>query len=150
MFSRIWWLLFLHHGLFSSSEPIKPLKIAICLTGQLARFEILSKIKNVFFANADLGHTVHVFILLDNNVTDVKQTFWRYDYSTNPYSKMTRQDLKAFIDSRVEKAGYSFDQIRVRTKFAFPAQRNFTIRGNKIPVTDKTGKGILCLYFCYP
>jgi hypothetical protein len=35
--------------------------------------------------------------------------------------------------------GYSLNQINTRVKYASPTQRNFTIRGSKIPVTDKTG-----------
>jgi len=88
----------------------------------------------VIVVNADRGHVQHVFVLLDDNVTDAKQTFWRYDYSPNPYSGMNRKDLKKIMDERIKTNGYDFEtQIRVRTRFAPPAQRNFSIRGHKIP-----------------
>lgn len=132
----------------STSAPTKsasgPMKIAFLVTGQLARLELVSKIENIFIANAAAGHIVHVFFLLDHNITEVKQTFWRYDYDNTPYRRMNRQDLKNFVDQRVEAAGFnSQTQIFTRTRFEYPAQTNFSVRPNDypggIPVTDKIG-----------
>ena len=49
----------------------KKLNLAFCLTGQLARLELLSKINNIFIANAQKGNRVDVFVLLDNNAQEV-------------------------------------------------------------------------------
>jgi hypothetical protein len=43
-------------------------KVAFCLTGQLARFEIISKIKNIFIPNAKIGTLIHNFILLGDQI----------------------------------------------------------------------------------
>jgi hypothetical protein len=99
----------------------------------------MSKIKHIFLPNAARGTHVGVFALLDNNVSDVKQTFWRTDYSTNPFVHMNRQDLKAYIDKYVRMAGFNDDDIRVRTLFMPPPQRNFSTNDGVIPVTDKSG-----------
>jgi hypothetical protein len=120
------------------------MKLAFCVSGQLARFEIVSKIKNVFVANTLIGHHVDVFILLDPDVKEVKQTFWRFDYSTNPYNDMTSDELKKHVEELINKnlvqVGLKPEgQITVRSRFEEPAQRNFSVRNNKYPVTDKTG-----------
>ena len=49
----------------------KKLNLAFCLTGQLARLELLSKINNIFVANAQKGNRVDVFVLLDDNAQEV-------------------------------------------------------------------------------
>jgi hypothetical protein len=41
------------------------LKIAFCLTGQLARLELRSKIYRIFIPNAKYGNIPHVFVYLD-------------------------------------------------------------------------------------
>ena len=64
----------------SKTKESVPLKIAFCLTGQLARLELWSKLTNIIVPNVRAGHTVHLFMLLDNQIEQVKQTFWRYDY----------------------------------------------------------------------
>lgn len=139
-----------HHNSNEGSQSQNPnftplnnggnLRIAFCLTGQLARFEILSKIRNVFLPNAKRGHYIENFILLDPNVSDVKQTYYRYDYSNNPYGHMNRQDMKAYVDSIVTRYGFSpISEIRTRTKFQSVPQRNKYAVIDEIPVTDKTG-----------
>ena len=94
-------LLSLHVILYANTnENKKGMKLAFCVSGQLARFEIVSKIKNVFVANTLIGHHVDVFILLDPDVKEVKQTFWRFDYSTNTYNDMTSDELKKHVEIR--------------------------------------------------
>jgi hypothetical protein len=82
-------------------QELESLDIAICLTGQLARLELLSKIRNIFIPNAILGHRVHVFAILDNNITNVKQTYYRFDYSDNVYNNMNAYQLQRFIGHAV-------------------------------------------------
>ena len=45
----------------SSSSNRKELRIAFCVTGQLARLELVSKIYNVFIENAKLGHRYYQY-----------------------------------------------------------------------------------------
>ena len=47
-------LLSLHITLYANDNK-KGMKLAFCISGQLARFEIVSKIKNVFVANTLIG-----------------------------------------------------------------------------------------------
>lgn len=78
----------------------QPLRIAFCLTGQLARLELLSKMNNIFFANTDLGHSVELFMMLDNRTDDVKQTFWSYDYSNGLYKGSLQTELSVFVTTQ--------------------------------------------------
>ena len=60
------------------SNSDKKLNLAFCLTGQLARLELLSKINNIFIANAQKGNRVDVFVLLDNNAEEVYYIIYIY------------------------------------------------------------------------
>jgi hypothetical protein len=120
----------------STKSRGKERKIAYCLTGQLARLELLSKIANIFIHNGQIGHTVHVFILLDNDVEEVKQTFWRYDYSDAPYVNFGPEKLLAFINKKLSNAGVS-KKVTVHVRLENPSQDNFQVVGDMIPVTDK-------------
>ena len=111
------------------------LKIAFCVTGQLQRLEILSKIANIFIPNAKMGHIVHVFVLLDDT-PDVKQTFWRYDYSDTPYANYTTERLERLIARKTYAAtlgGYFKAHVRVGP----PAQDLFEVVDGFVPVKEK-------------
>jgi len=118
-----------------------PLKIAFCLNGQLARLEMYSKVTNIFVPNARMGHLVHVFVYLDNEVNNVKQTYWNYDYSESLYGSSSRKQIKAVVDDAVADAGV---KARVRTRVllqapprhAFPAAHD-----GPVPVKDKPFTG---------
>lgn len=119
----------------------KPLKIAFCITGQLARLEILSKIKNVLIKNAEVGHIAHAFIYLDDEVENVKQTYWRYNYSSSLYGMYNSHDLKKFIEKSVKHYGY-LEHIETFIRFEAPPRDNFEVFFNEsIPVSDKTFTG---------
>jgi hypothetical protein len=119
-----------------SSKKSEPLKIAFCLTGQLARLELWSKITNIFVPNVKAGHTVHLFVLLDNEVEQVKQTFWRYDYSEAPFTNFDEKKMQAYIQKRTEKANLG-DKFVYRIRLEPPSQGTFPIVGGFIPVEDK-------------
>jgi hypothetical protein len=138
----------------ADSEPKSPpkMKVAICLTGQLLRLEILSKIQNLIAYNAvTLGHQIDVFVMLDNNITEAKQTFWRYDYSNTLYRNMTTKTLLAYFQKHIAESvvrltpvtlkneQLKLPPINVRAIMGPPTQSNFTIRGGKVPVSDKRG-----------
>ena len=48
---------------------------------------------------------MHLFVLLDNEVEDVKQTFWKYDYSDSPYLKFTNKKMSDFLKKKVDSSG---------------------------------------------
>ena len=120
-------------------EPPQPksLRIAILLSGQLARLELLSKIVNIVIPNAKLGHTVHMFVLLDNEVEEVKQTFWRYDYSSAPFATYNAKKMHAFIMKRVALANIG-DRFQSRVRLEPPSQNIFDVVNDFVPVDDKT------------
>ena len=58
----------------SPTNTNEKLKVAVCLTGQLLRLELLSKLKYFFVYNAlELGHRMDMFMLLDNNRNEAHQ-----------------------------------------------------------------------------
>ena len=119
------------------------LKIAFCITGQLARLEIFSKLKNVILPNIQLGHTTHLFLLLDDQVDNVKQTFWKFDYSKSLFGHHTADGLKSFIEKRVLKFNHH-DKHKVQTwvRLEPPPREYFELFYNEsVPVTDKKFSG---------
>ena len=96
------------------------------------------------------GLKVDVFVLLDNNVTEAKQTYWRHDYSNSIYRNMTSASLKQYFDRNILQAVTQLQQdpssrrsnlspTSVRVVLAPPVQGNYTILGGTVPVGDKTG-----------
>ena len=144
-------LLALHRGEGShkaTQEDPRRLRIAFCVTGQLARLELLSKVQNILVPNAIAGNVAHLFVLLDGNDEGVKQTFWRYDYSDNLYGSYNSTRLKRYLDARISDKILSsieaqqlgaMHRIRTHVRIESPAQNNFTVRGQRVPVFNKTG-----------
>lgn len=120
----------------SRKDEMKPINIAFCLTGQLARLELLSKIRNIFIPNAKLGHKVHIFMLLDDEVEQIKQTFWKYDYSDSPFLNFDADRMKGYLHKKFSAAGVS-DNVRFWVRMESPVQSHYQIVGNFIPVADK-------------
>ena len=120
----------------STSKKSEPLKIAFCLTGQLARLELWSKLSNIVIPNVKAGHTVHLFTLLDNQVEQVKQTFWRYDYSEAPFTNYDEKKLQSYIKKKTESANLG-DKFVSRIRLEPPAQMNFPVVDGFVPVEDK-------------
>lgn len=117
------------------------LKIAFCITGQLARLEILSKLKNVILPNVHLGHTTHLFLLLDDQVDNVKQTFWKFDYSESLFGRHTAEGLKSFIEKKVMNFNH-YNQIQTWVRLEPPTREYFELFYNEsVPVTDKKFSG---------
>lgn len=113
------------------------LKIAICLTGQLARLELMSKIVNIIIPNVKLGHTVHLFVLLDSDVAEVKQTFWRYDYSEAPFASYDVKKMQGYIAKKVFDADLG-NLFVSRVRLESPSQNQFEVVADFVPVEDKT------------
>lgn len=119
-----------------SSKP-KPINMAFCLTGQLARLELSSKIKNIFIPNAELGHNVHIFILLDSEVDKIKQTFWKFDYSNSPFLQYDRERFERYIADKVAPFPTAQKHIKYWVRLEAPLQARFQVVGSTIPVSDK-------------
>lgn len=116
------------------------LKIAFCVTGQLARLEVYSKIKNIINANADVGNIAHMFVFLDNEVENVRQTYWTYNYSTSVYGDHSSDQLKDLIDSKIDKQ-YA-NRTRTWVRLEPPPRYDFEIFWNEsVPVTEKKFAG---------
>jgi hypothetical protein len=77
-----------------------------------------------------------LFVLLDNEVEQVKQTFWRYDYSEAPFTNYDVKKMQAYITKRAEKANLG-DKFVSRIRLEPPAQSTFPIVGGFVPVEDK-------------
>jgi hypothetical protein len=141
-----------------TSDPQKDqsqMKIAICLTGQLVRLELLSKIHNLVAHNAvRLGHEIDLFVILDNDITVVKQTFWRFDYSDSIFQNFSATNLNTYIerniaisvtrilneDDEIDKKKYTFKpKITVGVILAPPTQGTFVMTGGISPVGEKMG-----------
>ena len=121
---------------FIEEKPLKPIKIAFCLTGQLARLELMTKIRNIFVPNINAGHEVHVIILLDNEIEKVKQTFWKFDYSNAPYYNYNHKMLQNKLIEKFKEYNIH-DKIKSWIKLAPPIQSHYEIVNDMIPVSDK-------------
>lgn len=127
--------------IYSKKRTHEPINIAFCLTGQLARLELLSKIKNIFLINAKLGHQVHVFIYLDNEIEEIKQTFWKYDYSSTPFINYNKEQLESYIIDKIQTfamESHIVENFKVFVRLEPPIQDKYQIVGDFIPVSDKT------------
>ena len=140
----------------TTNHPPK-LKVAVCLTGQLLRLELLSKIRNFVVYNAMAkGHKMDLFVLLDNNMEEAHQTYWRYDYASESlYRNFTSKKLRMYIEKHIGEAvtrlgqlnhQHHFQQLKppttsmtVRVRLQPPAQSNFTAVKGIVPVDIKTG-----------
>lgn len=104
----------------------------------MARLELLSKINNIFVANAQKGNNVDVFILLDNNANEVHQTFWKYDYSDSLFEGFDAEKLVKYAYKKINaKDPDTSDKIKFRARIEEPGQDHFQVVGKVIPVEDK-------------
>jgi hypothetical protein len=147
---------FEHPNLFRLNESIIPpsmsgrpappgIKIAYCLTGQLARLELLSKIRNIIIPNVQHNNSAHLFVYLDNEVDNVKQTYWTYNYSNHIYSKYNKKQLISYIENALSSYGIdaknSKDMINVHVKLAPPSRNEYHVVNDRVPVKAKAFSG---------
>lgn len=126
--------------------------IAVCITGQLARLEIVSKIRNIIVPTLLAGDKVHIFFYLDSDVDDVGQTLWNYSYSSNPYRTFSSSQIKEYVEREIERQylhlrqfspafinlTLSPQQAVVHVRLESIARVVFHVLDNKIPVDNKT------------
>jgi hypothetical protein len=75
-----------------------------------------------------LGHQINVFILLDNRVNQVKQTFWNYDYSNSLYGSYNEETLLAYLNHRLDNSDVKH-LITFHIRLEEPSRDNFDIVG---------------------
>jgi hypothetical protein len=95
-----------HHTTTANASSIRNNKIAICISGQLARLELVSKIRNIIVPTMLSGDRVHVFVYLDSAIDDVGQTLYGYNYSNSRYNKYAtpvygQADLQTYIEYEI-------------------------------------------------
>jgi hypothetical protein len=127
-----------------------PNRIAFCVTGQLSRLEINSKVLNIFIPNAEKGYEVHVFILLDNEVDKVKSTKNTKIISAftmdgdDPYVKMNAEDLYKYIHDLIRSQQLEkdvHDRIHVNVRLEKPSKDHFVYDTRYVPMRE-VGKGV--------
>lgn len=92
--------------------------------------------QNIFIPNTARGYIVHAFVLLDNQVEEVKQTFWKFDYSDSLFGNYDSEKMLAYLNKKAELAGVS-DKFVSRVRLEEPGQLVYQIVGGHIPVDDK-------------
>ena len=86
-------------------------RIAICLSGQLARLELGSKIARMIRPNLEKGHHISLYVVLDNG-NEIKYshpTFYKSKYMDGIYSGISELNLTKLInDSVYTQQNFSF------------------------------------------
>jgi hypothetical protein len=118
---------------------------AICLTGQLVRLELASKVFNLIVPNLIEGFHVSLFVLLSDDVKHHRAAKLlqanRFNEQTSLYSNFSATDLKAKVWDRIREAldkknrSSSIDNFELHVRLEPPMQENFTITG-KVPVEN--------------
>ena len=97
---------------------------AICLTGQLVRLELGSKIQNLLQPNLMNGHSISLFVLLDNDVNEVKgvKNSRRFLPERTLYSNYDARNLVDTISRYFRNRNYKFS---LRVRFEKPGVKEF-------------------------
>lgn len=85
----------------AASTSLSSKMIAVMVTGQLSRLELVTKLDNIVLHNAKAGHKIDLFVLLDSNVGEIKQTSYQVDYTTMPYIKYNEHQLISYINQKI-------------------------------------------------
>ena len=115
------------------------INVAICVTGQLSRLELGTKIDNLVVPNLKRNLGVQLFILLDNEVTDIKVTKHpeRFTAKSPIYGKDIKgknmeQMIWRYVNSTEIIDGDKRFTVRVRLEA--PKRNKFVLTSNTIPV----------------
>ena len=85
-----------------AKTPMKRLRIAVLVTGQLARLELWSKIERLIKPNMEAGHLVHTFMTLDAEVDKVKTTINYGAYINTPFRAANKRTLRTHIKTQLK------------------------------------------------
>lgn len=120
--------------------------IAICITGNIRRLELVSKIVNVIIPNIITGNSIDIFLYLESRNTDSQFTIGADSYNNSLYEDFEEADLSKFIRRSVtqilKKRKYEsslINQINLKlgifVKLYTPQQVHFSYVNNKLPMT---------------
>lgn len=125
----------------SSAGNVKSerINIAICVTGQLSRLELGTKIDNLVVPNLKRNLGIQLFILLDNEVMDIKVTKHpeRFTAKSPIYGKdMKGIEMEQMIWGYVNSTGViaGAKSFTVRARLEAPKRNKFVLTSNTIPV----------------
>lgn len=132
----------INSGVAKSSTNIT--HVAICLTGQLIRLELGSKIENLITTNLERGLHISLFVLLDNDIshgkfTKSERSSSRFAIEDNPYINITSDGLSDSIRKQVPPMYESVDRFRVYTRLEAPQRMEHVLTSDKSPVHDFEG-----------
>jgi hypothetical protein len=107
---------------------------AVCLTGQLVRLELGSKITNFIIPNLELGHRISLFILLDSLVNEVKgaKRANRFNVQQAFYAGFTSDQLRLWIYGHIPS--YLMVNFKLYVRVEPPASSSFPSRDASPPV----------------
>lgn len=107
--------------------------IAICITGQLIRLELGSKIENLVKVNLRTGHHIDLFVLLDNQLEKHKAVKRANRYSPDNclYRNMTADKMMHLINSQIsiEYTNTSAPKFSCRIRLEPPKRTSFVLTG---------------------
>jgi hypothetical protein len=97
-------------------DTVEKKSFAVCLTGQLVRLELGSKITNLIIPNLETGHYISLFVLLDNLVDEVKgaKRASRFNAAQALYSRYSGDRLSSFILKQIPEELSSRFEVHVR------------------------------------
>ena len=118
-------------------------RVAVCLTGQLLRLELGSKLQNLILTNLHLDHEVHLYILLDTRVEKPRSAKPSHHYNIGdvvPYANVTSNQLRALINCHMPTKFLEGDNpaFQCRTRLERPKRDDFVLTGEN-PVCPVSG-----------
>jgi hypothetical protein len=108
------------------------LRFAICLTGQVVRLELGSKIENLLNTNLKKGFHISLFILLDNELDHVKAVKDKNRFTSEKaiYANHSAVDIQSLILKQVSNSA----NLTVHVRLEPPKQAKFVVNGGVPPV----------------
>ena len=95
----------------STGEPSRP-RFAVCLTGQLSRLELASKISRILEPNLRAGVDVDLFLFLEKSLpgAPAKQSRPKLQLGTELYTRFSAEQLQQFVTeyTRADAGGGRF------------------------------------------
>ena len=118
-------------------SPDSIFRFAICLTGQLVRLELGSKILNLINTNLEKGFKISLFILLDNELDNVKAVkhIDRFKSENALYRNSSSEDLEKLIVHGISP-NVNSSNFKVRVRLEPPIQNKYTLTSiDTVPVS---------------
>ena len=116
--------------IYVESSDNKNIRFAICMTGQLIRLELGSKIKNLINSNLIEGFHVSFFIFLDNDFAHIKAVKAKDRVSTKNalYIKFNNKTLDTLIRSKITQENKAYENFNLYIRLEPPPQNKFLVR----------------------